>query len=95
MPAPVVLPTLARHVRFGGGDGADCARAVVIAGAHHEREGIRAERWWIYSKNPGSRIASQEVSKKYGKDFETIQLLTADGASRAICFDITSFFGQP
>jgi hypothetical protein len=95
IPAPPMLPTPEPHIQFGGGDGADCGRAVVIAGARHESEGVRAERWWVYSKNPGSRITSHSVSQNDGKDLETIQILTADGASRAICFDITSFFGRP
>lgn len=90
-----MLPTPGPHIEFRGGEGTDCGRAVVIAGARHETEGVRAERWWVYSKNPGSRIAAQSVSKKDGKDFETIRILTADGRSRAICFDITSFFGRP
>ncbi len=85
-----MLPTPEPHIQFGGGDGTDCARAVVIAGARHETEGVRAERWWVYSKNPGSRIASQSVSQKDGKALDTIKILTADGTSRVICFDITA-----
>lgn len=95
IPAPPTLPAPAPHVWFGGGDGTDCARAVVIGGAGHEFEGVRAERWWVYSKNPGSRIASQSVSESDGRALETIHILTADGRSRTICFDITSFFGKP
>ena len=95
IPAPPLLPTPEPHVQFGGGDGADCTRAIVISGARHESEGVRAERWWVYSKNPGSRIASQSVSQRDGKALDTIEILTSDGASRLICFDITSFFGQP
>jgi hypothetical protein len=95
LPAPPILPTPAPHIRFGGGDGTDCARAVLILGALHETEGVRAERWWVYAKNPGSRIASQSVSEKDGKALETIRILTPEGGSREICFDITSFFGRP
>jgi hypothetical protein len=95
LPAPQILPTPAAHIQFRGGDGADCTQAIVIDGARHESEGIRAERWWVYSKNPGSRIASQSVSETEGRALEMIEILTADGGSRAICFDITSFFGEP
>jgi hypothetical protein len=95
IPAPPLLPTPEPHIQFGGGDGADCERAVIIVGARHETEGVRAERWWVYSKNPGSRIAMQSVSQRDGKALETIHILTADGASQAICFDVTSFFGRP
>jgi hypothetical protein len=30
-----------------------------------------------------------------GRQLETIQILTAEGSSKTICFDITSFFGEP
>jgi hypothetical protein len=95
MPAPPVLPTPEPHVQFGGGDGRSCDRAIVIAGARHESEGVRAERWWVYTKNPGAKIASQSVAEKDGKALETITILGSDGSSQAICFDITSFFGKP
>jgi hypothetical protein len=95
MPAPPMLPTPEPHIRFLGGDGTDCTRAVVIVGARHESQGVRAERWWVYSKNPGARIASQSVSEGDGKALDAIKILTADGSSRLICFDITSFFGKP
>jgi hypothetical protein len=30
-----------------------------------------------------------------GRQLETIRILTAEGSSKTICFDITSFFGKP
>jgi hypothetical protein len=95
MPAPAMLPTPEPHIRFTGGNGSSCRRAVVIAGAHHETEGVRAERWWVFTKQAGSRIVSQDLSQKDGRQFETIRILTADGSSKTVCFDITSFFGVP
>lgn len=95
MPAPAMLPTPEPHIRFEGGDGSSCRRAVVIARARHETEGVRAERWWVFTKQAGSRIVSQDLSQEDGRQFETIGILTAEGSSKAICFDITSFFGKP
>lgn len=95
MPAPAMLPTPEPHIRFTGGDGSSCRRAVVIAGAGHETEGVRAERWWVFTKQAGSRIVSHDLSQKDGRQFETIRILTAEGSSKTICFDITSFFGKP
>ena len=90
-----MLPTPEPHIRFVGGDGSSCHQAVVIVGASHETEGVRAERWWVFTKHPGSRIVSQDLSEKDGRQFEAIHVLTADGSSQTICFDITSFFGKP
>jgi hypothetical protein len=95
MPAPPVLPTPEPHIQFRGGDGRDCEHAVVVAGARHESEGVRAERWWVYSKHQGARIASQSVVETDGKALETITIVSANDEPRAICFDITSFFGTP
>jgi len=95
MPAPAMLPTPEPHIRFAGGNGSSCRRAVVITGARHETEGVRAERWWVFTKQAGSRIVSQDLSQKDGRQLETIRILTAEGSSKTICFDITSFFGKP
>ena len=93
MPAPPNLPTPAPHVAFTGGDGASCDAPVVIA-AKNEPEGIRAQRWWTFTKNPGSMVESQKVSSKDGRDLETFTLIMPDGSRKTICFDITSFFGK-
>jgi hypothetical protein len=95
MPAPPLLPTPQPSVRFTGGDGSTCSQAVVIEGASHEKDGVRAQRWWVYTKHAGSSITSQEVSEKNGKAFETIAIVTAAGGHQAVCFDITSFYGKP
>jgi hypothetical protein len=95
IPAPPVLPTPPPHIRFSGGDGSSCAEAVVIQGASREQEGIRAERWWIFTKNPGAKIAAQDVAQRGGKDLETFALLLPDGGRKTVCIDITSFYGRP
>lgn len=95
MPAPALLPTPAPHIGFAGGDGSTCRGAVVITGASRESEGIRAERWWVFSKNPGAKVVGQRVSSETGRDLETFDVLVEDGSHKAICFDITSFYGKP
>lgn len=95
MPAPGVLPTPPPSIRFAGGDGTSCARAVVIAGAEHERDGVRAQRWWVYTKHPGARIVRQTSRSENGRDFDSIEILEADGSAASVCFDITSFYGRP
>ena len=95
IPAPPVLPTPEPHVVFGGGDGSTCAEAVVITGTSHEPEGVRAQRWWIFTKNVGAKIAGQSVSERGGKDLETVDLVMPDGRHKSVCFDISSFFGKP
>ena len=95
MPAPPVFPTPQPHIRFAGGDGSSCRGAVVIVGASHEVEGVRAERWWVFTQHPGATVVEQTVSEKNGRDLETFHIVTAAGRSRTVCFDITSFYGKP
>ena len=93
MPAPPVLPTPGPEIGFSGGDGSSCRAAVVIKAAR-EQDGIRAERWWVYTKNPGASVESQSTSNEGGKDFETFTLILADGSRKNVCFDISSFIGK-
>jgi len=95
IPAPADLPKPAAHVVFGGGDGSSCREAVVITGTSHEPEGVRAERWWIFTKNVGAKIAHQSVAEEGGKDLETVVLVMPDGRHKSMCFDISSFYGKP
>ena len=95
MPAPPVLPTPPPYIGFSGGDGSACGKPVVITGANHETEGIRAQRWWIFTKNVGSKIVEQMVSSIDGRDLETFEIITAEGKPKKVCFDITSFYGKP
>ncbi len=93
MPAPPVLPTPVPSVGFSGGDGSSC-RAAVVVKAEREQEGIRAERWWVFTKNPGAMVESQSMSNDGGKDLETFTLLLPDGSRKTVCFDISSFVGK-
>ncbi len=95
MPAPNVLPTPQPYIGFAGGDGSRCDQAVVITGANHETEGIRAQRWWVFSKHVGSKVLGQSVSSANGRDLEIFDIILADGTRKQICFDITSFYGKP
>jgi len=95
MGAPPVLPQPAPHISFSGGNGSNCRHAVVIDGATKEPEGVRAERWWIFSKNPGAKIAGQTTSSAEQRDYDTIEMILPDGTRKKICFDITSFYGKP
>ena len=95
MPAPPVLPPPESSISFGGGNGATCREAVVIRGAQHEKDGVRAERWWVFTKNVGAKIAGQHLAEELGKAFETFDLIMPDGTHALLCFDITSFYGKP
>ena len=95
IPAPPNPPKPAPEVRYTGGDGSSCQKAVEIAGASGEIQGVRAERWWIYSRYPRATITRQELSTVKDRDYETITFSPEPNKSMTVCFDITSFFGKP
>ena len=45
--------------------------------------------------NVGSKVVHQTMSSANGRDLETFEIITADGKTKQVCFDITSFYGKP
>lgn len=69
------------------------ANAIVIQ-ASNEFEGIAKERQWLESNYPGSQKLAQAVSFNRGKVYDLIAILTANGETKIIYFDITAFYGK-
>lgn len=93
-PARPVLPKNLSHVSFVGADGSSCKKAVVVKNAANNVEGVAAEKAWIAWNYPDAKVKGQAVSGAGNKTFDTLEIETADGESKTICFDITDFFGQ-
>lgn len=89
-----ILPKNLSHISFAGADGSSCKKAVVIRNAANNVEGVAAEKAWIAGKYPNAKLKGQAVSGAGNKTFDTLEIETADGESRTVCFDITDFFGQ-
>ena len=79
---------------FSGGDGSSIQQAVVITGATGEKTGIRAEYIWLHEHYPGYRLRLQRLRNEEMKAYDEMRIITSDGKSRTIFFDITSFFGK-
>lgn len=93
-PTRPVLPKNLNHVSFVGADGSSCKKAVVVKNAANNVEGVAAEKAWIAWNYPDAKVKGQAVSGAGNKTFDTLEIETADGESKTICFDITDFFGQ-
>jgi hypothetical protein len=79
---------------FSGGDGSSVKDAVVI-NASSEQTGYRAAYIWLHDHYPVSRL--QDESFDYddtGRYYTEIKIGTADGKSRTVFFETTSFFGK-
>ena len=88
------LPDKLRHISFVGVDGSSCKKAVVIRNAANNMEGIAAEKVWVAWKYPNAKIKGQGVNGIGNRTFDRLDIETASGESKTICFDITDFFGQ-
>ncbi|HVS65330.1 MAG TPA: hypothetical protein VMT85_17705 [Thermoanaerobaculia bacterium] len=97
-PAREPVPAPARGTWYSGGDGADCADAIVIRGARSVEEGIAGERAWWRNRHPGSEMTSQGASPPFepgGPAYDHITLKLRDGSETTLCFEITGFWGAP
>ncbi len=89
-----VLPEKLRNISFAGADGSSCKKAVVIRDAANNMEGVVAEKAWVAWKYPNAKVKGQAVSGIGNRTFDSLEIETADGEAKTICFDITDFFGQ-
>jgi hypothetical protein len=72
-----------------------CDQAVVIKAANSER-GIAAERRWLAKHYPGHSPYSQGIDRgPNGRIYDVLSFRRREGREASVCFDITSFYGQP
>ena len=77
---------------FSGGDGSSIKDAVVIT-ASSEETGNRAAYIWLHEHYPGSRFQAEGFDYDNGGRYYTeIKIVTADGKTRTVFFETTSFF---
>ena len=79
---------------FSGGDGTSVKDAVVIT-ADSEEKGDRAAYIWLHEHFPGSRLQHEGLDYDDNARYYTeIKIVTADGKSRTVFFETTSFYGK-
>jgi hypothetical protein len=79
---------------FSGGSGLSIKDAVVIT-ATNEVTGYRAAYIWLHQHYPGSHL--QDEGSDYddtGRFWNEEKIVTANGKSLTVFFEVTSFYGQ-
>jgi hypothetical protein len=72
-----------------------CTQAVII-NAGSSRRGIAAERRWLAKHYPGhSRYNQSLETGPDGRVYDVLSFRRREGRDASVCFDITSFNGQP
>jgi hypothetical protein len=77
----------------GGRDGSSVDRAIVIQ-ASNEFGGDADENVYLEQQYPGYKEISQALIESSGRQYDMIDLTTADGKKLTVYFDVTSFFGR-
>jgi hypothetical protein len=88
------VPGTPYGITFGGGDGLDCSRRVVIQGTEDEKAGVAAEYAWLRAKYPGYRLGQQTLMECDGKQTDKLTIQTEAGQALDVHFDISGFFGK-
>jgi hypothetical protein len=81
-------------IRFAGGDGSSPKMAIVLVGANSEWAGIGGETLWAKVYLPGWEKTGQELLASGRKSYDAITYRSADGKTRKVFFNISSYFGK-
>lgn len=92
--AQAKLPKHLSHITFKGNGDIGCNNPIIIENAKNTAEGIAAEKIWIKTCYPSSRIIVKVLSHRENKIYEIIEVTQTDNTSKQVCFDITKFFGS-
>ena len=87
-------PALPPAFGYAGGDGSSCAEAVIIVGAATESEAVQAEIEWIRTHFPNGSRGAQTPRTMNGRNFDSVEIMTAEGKVIQICFDVTASYGK-
>jgi len=76
-----------------GGDGSSYEQAIII-NETHESPGTAAEYSWLSVHYPHYRTAGQALAFNEKKPYDIISVITHDGKTLSVYFDISKFYGK-
>lgn len=92
--AAILFLAVAFPIRALEPDGSSFERAIPIVAAN-SLEGVPMEYAYLRRHYPGWRRAKQELLRKDGRAYDRLTIVSPEGETRQIYFDITGFFGKP
>ena len=78
-----------RQLAFSGGDGSSYEQAVVINNAKYRETGLVGQRLWLAKRYPRYRQTNETLVTSANRQYDKIEIATADGQSRNVYFDVT------
>jgi predicted Zn-dependent protease len=72
-------------------DGSTFEKAIII-NKNTDKAGIDAEYEWLRQNYPGYKFNGQILTQKNRVPYDIINIITADGQSKSIYFNISRFF---
>jgi hypothetical protein len=81
----------ARHqqLAYSGGDGSSCEQAVVLHGVQYREAGLLGQGLWLEQRYPGYRQTRNTLVNSASRQYDLVEIATADGRSRRVYFDVT------
>lgn len=74
-------------------DGSSYEKAIVI-NETHERAGVDDEYIWIRNNYPNATTKSQVLTYYEDTPYDMLNIVTADGKTLKVYFDISNFYGH-
>jgi hypothetical protein len=74
-----------------GRDGSSFDKAIII-NKNTDKAGIDAEYEWLNQNYPGYKFNGQILTKNKNVPYDIINIITADGQSKSVYFNISKFF---
>ena len=74
-------------------DGSSFQKAIIIK-EKTEGKGVDAEYDWLRQNYPGYKLKKQMLADNKKVPYDIIEIVTADGQTKEVYFNISSFFGK-
>ena len=72
-------------------DGSSFEKAIII-NKHTDRAGVDAEYEWLKQNYPGYKFNGQILTKNKDMPYDIIEIITSDGQSKSVNFNISKFY---
>lgn len=80
-----------QRLTYSGGDGSSCRQAVILSNAKCREAAVLGERMWLELKYPGHCRTGESVVRSADRQFDLVELRTAEGRALRVYFDSTAY----
>ena len=93
--AALLLTTFAACSTSSGPAAGESPETAIVIEATNSIDGVPQEYEYIRQHYPQWRVKRQEVVHDSGKTYDLLEIVSPDGSSKAVYFDISAWYGKP